>query len=85
MSVVEVIADLFPPILVILSFNELIELVLLVQLANLLTLDIVTLMIIEVVPMPRDIASSDKNLLVGGIIGVNKVFVIVPHQLAIID
>lgn len=66
--VIEVIADLFPPILVVLSLYELVQLVLLNHLGDLLTLDIVTLMIIEVVPVSWDISSPEKHLLIRGII-----------------
>jgi hypothetical protein len=59
MPVIEVIANLLPPILVVLSLYELVQLVLLNHLGNLLTLDIVTLMIVEVVPVSWDISSPE--------------------------
>jgi len=68
MPVIEVITDLLPPILVILSLYELIQLVLLNHLGNLLTLDIVTLMIVEVVPVSWDVSSPEKNLLIRRVI-----------------
>jgi len=67
-SVIEVIADLFPPILVVLSLYELVQLVLLNHLGNLLTLDIVALMIVEVVPVSWDVSSPQKHLLIRGVI-----------------
>ena len=66
--VIEVIADLLPPILVVLSLYELIQLVLLNHLGNLLTFDIVTLMIVEVVPVSWDVSSPEKHFLIRGVI-----------------
>lgn len=67
-SVIEVIADLLPPILVILSLYELVQLILFNHLGNLLALDIVALMIVEVVPVSWDVSSPQKHLLIRGVI-----------------
>ena len=67
-SVIEVIADLLPPILVVLSLYELVQLILFNHLGNLLALDIVALMIVEVVPVSWDVSSPQKHLLIRGVI-----------------
>jgi hypothetical protein len=67
-SVIEVIADLLPPILVVLSLYELVQLILLNHLGDLLALDIVALMIVEVVPVSWDVSSPQKHLLIRGVI-----------------
>ena len=66
--VIEIITDLLPPILVVLSLYELVQLVLLNHLGNFLTLDIIALMIVEVVPVSWDISSSKKHLLIRRVI-----------------
>lgn len=60
---------------IILAFNEFLKFVLLLHFGDRLAGDGVASMVVQVVPVLRDVASSDEHFFVGTIVGVLQVFV----------
>jgi hypothetical protein len=78
--VVESITNLHPPLLVVLSFNELVKLILAsaLRLGDFLSLNVVALMIIELIPLHGHVADSQEDFFVRGVIAVHKILIVLP-------